>query len=137
MRDAKGASRAAGLIETLGRVVGWTLVQGVIYMMVFEAVKTAWGAVEGWSVDIGRGILWQVGFWLWIGLAFVGNAVLVRESIRQAPRRRLAVWLTVLLGIGLCTLPSFASTPLAVGLIWICAAVSVGVREGLGRLVQR
>ena len=133
----RGGSRAARHVEALGRAVGWTLLQGVVYVTVFEAAKAAWGAVEGWNGDVGRGLLWQVGFWLWVGLSFVANAVLARERVRQVPRRRLAVWLTALLGIGLCTLPSLASTPLAVGLIWCCAAVSVGVREGLGRLARR
>ena len=133
----RGGSRAARHVEALGRAVGWTLLQGVVYVTVFEAAKAAWGAVEGWNGDVGRGLLWQVGFWLWVGLSFVANAVLARERVRQVPRRRLAVWLTALLGIGLCTLPSLASTPLAVGLIWCCAAVSVGVREGPGRLARR
>lgn len=133
----EGGSRTAGHVQALGHAVRWTLVQGVVYLTVFEAGKTAWGAIEGWSGDVARGILWQVGFWLWIGLALIANAVLVPAKARLTPRMRLAIWLTMLLGIGLCTLPSLTSTPLAVVLIWICAAVSVGVREGLDRLALR
>ena len=40
-------------------------------MTMFEATKAAWGAVEGWNGDVGRGLLWQVGFWLCGGFALV------------------------------------------------------------------
>lgn len=121
-----------GRPETLVHAAGWTLLQALVYFVVFELGKAGYSAFRDWRPDIGRGILWWYAFLLFVGLALAANAVLTNQRLNSSARRRLAVWAVALLPLGAFTLTSASSVPLAVLLVWICVAASVAVRETLG-----
>ena len=122
------------LAKAAARVTGWTLLQALAYLAVFEAGKAAWAAVHGWQGDLGRGVLWLYAFWAFVGLALVANAVLETRRFGSSPRGRFVVWATALVPLAVLTAPSASSAPLAVALVWLGVAVAIGAREGLVRL---
>lgn len=122
-------------VNAIARAVGWTLVQVAAYLAVFMAGQAVWAAVRDWDSDIARGILWWYAFWLFVGLALVANAVLEIERFGTTVPRRVAVWGVALVPLAVLTAPSASSSPFGVLLVWLCAVVAVGTREGLRRLM--
>ena len=122
------------LAKAAVRVSVWALLQALAYLAVFEVGKATWAAVYGWQSDLGRGVLWVYALWTFAALALVGNAVLESRRFGPSFRSRLAVWGAVLVPLAVLTVPSASSVPLAVALVWLCVAVAVVAREGLGRL---
>jgi hypothetical protein len=125
------------LVKAAARVVGWTLLQALVFLAVFEAGKAVWDAAHGWRGDVGRGVTWSLYFRLFVGLALVANAAFAASRAGTALPRRVAVWSVAVLVLVAFTLPSWSALPLAVPFVHGCALVAVIVREGLGRLALR
>ena len=121
-------------LKVVARVIGWTLVQGLAFVLCYELGKAAVSAVHDWRPDLGRGILWLSYLGGFIGLALLANALLEVERIGAHAARRLALWAVVLALLVLYTLPSWSSLPLAVPFAHACAVLAVIAREGFGRL---
>ena len=124
-------------VKAAARAAGWTILQALTYLAVFEAGKAMWAAASGWHGDLRRGVLWWYAFWLFVGFGLAANAALATKRLGSSLPKRLAVWSGALLPLVVFTLPSVGSVPLAVVLVWGCAVVAVAVREGLGRFAQR
>ena|GEM_PF-6543217 len=124
------------LPKTVARVIGWTALQALVYLAVFEAGRAAWAAVHGWQGDTGRGLLWWSAFWLFGALALVANAILDRARFGSARTMRRVVWAVALVPLAVLTGPAASSVPRAVLLVWLAAVAAVAVREGPGRLAR-
>lgn len=120
------------------RVVGWTLLQATVFILVFELGLSWWRDAQGLRFDIGRGVLWHSYTYGFIASAGCANVLLTMDRVGTVRLTRIATWALAFLPLVLLTLPSWSSLPLAVPFIHGCAVFSVIVREVLGsRIAQR
>lgn len=128
------------IIKSALRVIGWTLLQALAYLVVFEAGKLAWIEYNGgWRSDLARGGMWWFAFQLFTFSAAIANACLLSETLRSKPLRRAMVWSFALVPVLWLTRPSWTwdPTPLSAVLVLTCSVSAIATRELSGGLALR
>ena len=119
------------LLKVVARIIGWTLLQVLLFVIAFETGRAVASTFYDWQGDLGRGLWWWYYFQSFIGLALVANAALTIERIGRSRVRRLVVWLIVVVSLLALTLPNWPGLPLAIPFAHACALIAIVLREGL------